>query len=654
MSLLRYFYKLFLLINKLRKTKRPKKVLLIILLLLSLLIGTSGGYIYYTLKSNSAKTNISNYEIYIKSPFNQPNYYPANQRILSSLYQPVSLWTGRLILPSKEQRQKDDSVLFEVQNADSTHQNLIGKIVNLKWSPDPEVQEFVKTVTQDVSFNQTTEDSKKSGNLHPDRLNNWQRVGPLESLAGANPQDNIIVELQNPVVVSSTNGERPSLIISKEPVQVAGRVYGLVSIIKRAEKNKDKFVVRHFNKTSKQFDGAIETIRIPQVPPDRNGITRSTNRGLGKSPFNSTGWYIYGAKDADGVFVTQAIEPRALMRLQADEVYVNRAAIAYINKIWKGTQKQKGTAKIILLEPNKQPITPQSLINTLWREGDKAIVIHTYGGIGGKKAEPAPLGLVTGHFAYGIAKVVRDRITSELRFDIEYQQIYAHNPDGIVAGAIKWSSYMGDLQRGWLGNRPVSDIIVKFDAVTQDYDFDGIKLSPMDEFLRQLNIMMARYRIGDGTGGSVVTPATSCVQDANQALFVTIKQVEEEVKSNPRIQEWLRRHPQDTQTLRFKQLVKLGRDLEKQLAPLGIIRSDWEKNAENLAGTRTTDGTLTTIFKALTTWRTMLPRRAHDEIATILLKNAATLWVIRTNQVGGFNPDIAPVAPTAILGHRTN
>lgn len=633
---------------------------LTILVSLTFLLLGSGIFIYYTLKYSANKNNISNYEIYLKNQLNKPNVYPSNQTSSSSVYQSVSVWTGRLILLPKEQRQPKKSVLFEVYNADPAHQNLVGKIVNLEWSRDAEVQNFVRAVTQDVKFIQATEDSKKTGNLHPDRLNNWQNVDPLESLAGARPQDDVIVELKNPVVVTSNKKERPSLMIAQEPVQLTGRIYALVTIIKLEKANSvspasasDRFIVRHFNKKSQEFDGPLETLRIPQVPSDRNGITRSTNRGIENSPLNPAGWYIYGAKDAEGMFVAQAIEPRALMRLQPDEVRVNRkSAISYIKKeLWKDTEGQKGTAKIVLLEPNGQQFNEAV---SRWREGDKAIVLHTYGGIGGKKPEPEPLGVVTGHFAYGIATVVRDRFTDELRFDIEYRQVYAHNPDGIIAGTMKWSSYMGDLQRGWLGNRPVSDVIVKLDAVTQDYNFDSIQLSPMKEFMRQLDIMMARYRIGDGTGSSVVTPSTSCVQDANQALFVTIKQVEKQVASNPRIQEWLRRHPTDAQTLRFQQLVKLGRSLEKQLAPLGIIRSDWQENAENLAGTRTADGTLTTVLKAATTWRTMLPRRAHDEIATILLNNGATLWVIRTNQVGGFNPDIVPRAPTALLGHRTN
>ncbi|HEY9649156.1 MAG TPA: hypothetical protein V6C95_00730, partial [Coleofasciculaceae cyanobacterium] len=276
----------------------------------------------------------------------------------------------------------------------------------------------------------------------------------------------------------------------------------------------------------------------------------------------------------------------------------------------------------------------------------------TFGGIGGKKGEKVRFGLVTGHFAYGIARVVRDRLSNELRFDIEYQQVYANNPDGIVSGAMNWSNYMGDLWRGWLGNRPVSDIVVKLDAVTQDYDFDGIKLSPMSELIRQLDIMMARYRVGDGTGAAIVTPARSCAQDSNQALYVTIQRMQSAVAANPRIQDWLNQHPNDPQTLRFRQLVQLGQRLEKNLVPLGIVRSDWQKNADKLAGTNMERGLINKLLKAGTTWRTVLPRRVHDEMAAILWQSGGTLWVIRTNQVGGFDPDITPLAPTAVFGHR--
>ena len=628
---------------------------------LSLVLLGSGTFIYYQFSQSTNQSHKTNYEIYHQALFNQPSYYPLNQSVSSRLYQPLGTWMGRLILPNEERRKTVNGVLFEVHHADAAHHNLVGKIVNLRWSNDSEVQAYVRLVTKDVRFTEQTKVSKNQGNLHPDRLNNWQNVDPLESLAGARPDDNVMVMLE-PIVVEEEGSSHPSLLIKKEPTQITGRYYGLVTIneseIKgtdylRGSAKSDRFLVRHFNPTSSLFDGREETIRIPQVPADRQSIFRSKNQGLEKSPLNSTGWYIYGAKDADGIFVVQAIAPRALFRLQPDQVLLGRkAAINYINKqYWKNTQAQKGKAKTTILDPTAKQIN-QAI--SRWKEGDRAIVLHTFGGIGGKKAESAPLGVVTGHFVYGLARVVREPITQELRFDIEYRQVYAHNPDGIVAGTIAWSGYMGDLQRGWLGNRPISDILVKFDAVTEDYDFDGVKVSPLQEFTHQMDIMMARYRIGDGTGASVVQPATSCVQDANQALYVTIKRIEAAIKSNPHIQDWLQRYPDHPQTRRFGQLVELGRSLEHELVPLGIVRSDWQKNAQTLAGTRLEGSSLRNFFAALTTWRTVLPRRAHDEIATIFIKNGASVWSIRTNQVGGFDPDIEPLAPTALLGHRTH
>ncbi len=620
--------------------------------LILVLLG-SGAFLYYQFLQAAGETHSTNYKIYSQAPFNQPSYYPLNQPISSRHYQPVGTWTGRLILPTKEQRQTVNGVLFEVHHADTTHQNLVGTIVNLRWSNDAEVQDYVQAVAQDVRFTQQTQESKNQGNLHPDRLNNWLHVDPLESLAGARPDDNVMVMLKAPTVVEEIGSERPTLLLKDEPIQITGRYYGLVTIAEPQIKGTDTFLVRHFNPDSKQFDGPKEMIRIPQVPADRRGVFRSKNQGLEKSSLNSSGWYIYGAKDADGIFVTQAIAPRALLQLQPDELRLGRkAAVNYINKkYWRDTQAQKGKAKTVLLDPTTKQ-SKQAL--SQWREGDQAIVLHTFGGIGGKKAESAPLGVVTGHFAYGLARVVREPLTQELRFDIEYQQVYAHNPDGIVAGTISWSGYMGDLQRGWLGNRPVSDILIKLDAVTEDYNFDGIIVSPLKEFTRQMDIMMARYRIGDGTGVAVVKPATSCVQDANQALYATIKRIEAAIQTNPDIQDWLQRYPDHSQTRRFGKLVELGRSLERQLVPLGIVRSDWHKNAQLLAGTQSETSSASNFLAALTTWRTLLPRRAHDEIATTFLKNGASMWLIRTNQVGGFDPDIEPLAPTALFGHRVH
>ncbi|NJO21472.1 MAG: hypothetical protein HC838_17480, partial [Spirulinaceae cyanobacterium RM2_2_10] len=55
--------------------------------------------------------------------------------------------------------------------------------------------------------------------------------------------------------------------------------------------------------------------------------------------------------------------------------------------------------------------------------------------------------------------IARDPFTHERQWQLEYWQIYAHNPNGIIAGRSAWSEYMGNLQRGWLGSRPVSDVV---------------------------------------------------------------------------------------------------------------------------------------------------------------------------------------------------
>ncbi len=39
---------------------------------------------------------------------------------------------------------------------------------------------------------------------------------------------------------------------------------------------------------------------------------------------------------------------------------------------------------------------------------------------------------------------------------------------------------MGDRQYGWLGLRPVRDIVIKLDAFTGIYDLDGEPRSPLD------------------------------------------------------------------------------------------------------------------------------------------------------------------------------
>ena len=560
---------------------------------------------------------------------------------------------------------------FEVYNAPPNSQALIGKVVRLEWSKEAALK--AKIVTRDVHFTAEAIESQRTGNLHPSRLNGRSKVGSLQSLAGARPKDDVVVALgsvkviaadidSKPIASLKIDAKLPVLQITAEPTQVTGQFYGLVKILGSAGNSQDvpkacpgdspcpseDYQVVHYNATSKKFDGIQEVIRIPQVLPSVDQLFQSTPRDLEKSAVGIDGWYIYGARSKEGLFVVQALQPRSLMRLKPDQILLGeRAGLNYIrHHQWQ--EITKGTLKTVLIDPQATR-TNQALEQ--WKEGDRALLIHSFGGIGGNKAEPNPIfGTITGHFAYGLAEVGRDRFTQELQFKIRYFQVYSHNPNGIVAGVNSWANYMGNLQRGWLGTRPVADVLVKWDALTQDYDFGGIKLSPMWELQQQLSLMMARYRIGDGTGAALVTPASSCVQDSSQAVYRTIKSIEAQISTQPAIQAWLKSHPDHPQTQRFRQLAQFSRALERDLVPLGMVRPDWRKNADQLAGIRSNFVKQDNGLTQLLSWRTALPKVAHDQMTSLFLHHGAALWVLRTNQVGGWDADIAPLAPTQLLG----
>ncbi|NEP89056.1 MAG: CPBP family intramembrane metalloprotease [Okeania sp. SIO2C2] len=611
----------------------------------------------------------SNYDITSQIPFNQPSYYPLQQTINNQLYRPTTTWGGRLILPKPDSpppSNQQDWVWIEIYNAPETAKNLEGEILPLQWSQQPLTQTFVETVTKDIQFSQAAKNSSNNGNVLPTRLNGLTKVGPLKSLAGARPNDDMIVGLEN-VKITTNEGGSPILETTLEPMQITGRYYALVDILRTATTNatpencpgnqpctSELFQVRHYNPTTKKFDGATEIIRIPQQPLLPNKLFQSTPQGITDSPAGKAGWYIYGAKDREGMFTVQAVKPRSLFQLQPEQTIQGKTAgIKYIDRQnWQNTESRKGTIQsVLVIEEQGSKVDKLSPTHSLLKEGDYALVIHLFGGIGGEKGEPILAGTVTGHFSYGLAQVVRDTFTNELQFDIKYQQVYAQNSNGIISGTHHWENYMGNLEKGWLGTRPVSDVVIKLDAL-KDYDFGGVILSPFREFMYQLQIMTARYRTGDGTGVARVTPATSCVQDSSQALFIAIKSIENKFYSTPEIQTWLKSHPNDPQTLRFQQLVSLGKKLEKALVPRGVVRPDWQQNAEYLAGINARNGFVNeiSIVNSILSWRSMMPRRAHDEVSAIFLESGAELWFLRTNQVGGYDPDIEPVAPTVALG----
>jgi len=577
-------------------------------------------------------------------------------------YHPNGEWIGRLILPSQEEIKKStlsDWVWVEIQQAPELNRSLIGERVRLTWQPQSDIQADARQVTTDVRFTARTIASQRKGNIHPQRLNGRSAVGALQSLAGARPVDDILVRLTGVNVGTETGASHPILTIDREPIQITGTLTGLVKILGTDRIRKptcmaakpcpnEYFSVRHYDPSTRGFEGQIETIRIPQMLAKQSGLLPSSIRDLERSPGGSQGWYIYGDRDPQGVFTVAAIQPRSLFTLTPQREVVEVAAkFDYLDRQhWQNTPEHKGKLSQVKFVGMSAGSRPAVL-------GTRALVIHSFGGIGGKTGDPADLWqTITGHFAYGMATVVRSEFTGELEWQVAYNQVYAHNPDGIVAGKQDWATYLGHLQRGWLATRPVADLLISYPPVTEDYDFGGIKLSPLTELQRQLNIFAARYRTGDGTGSASVTPATSCVQDANQALYVTIRQLNRQVAAQPAIQAWIADRPQEPQTLRFRELQSLDAELETTLAPLGIVRRDWQQNAAKLAGIKSSQGFTSSSnpLAGLVSWRTMLPRGAQDGIAKIFTRRGATIWFLNTAQVGGVNPDIFPIAPTILFG----
>jgi predicted Abi (CAAX) family protease len=597
---------------------------------------------------------ISNYAIAQQSRLNQPGYYPLQQTLNPQYYQPVAAWQGRLILPPPDSRQPaSDWVWLELWQAPAAAQAWLGQTLRLEWATtDPQLQTAVQAVTRDLQFSADAQTSQAQGNLHPTRLNGRQQVGPLQSLAGAHPVDDVVVSLTG--VMLRANGNRPpTLQIRDEPTQVSGRYYTLVQILEPVsdhppDLNGQRYWVQHYNRRTHRFDGAKEVVLMPQVLPRRDRIQRSTPQALQRSASGTMGWYLYGAENQTGMFVVQAIKPRSLVVLAPQQQHRGTwPGLHYLKQTqWQETSQHKGTLTTVQLDPPTSTLSPLGD----WQLGDQALVLHLFGGIGGQKAEPNPIwGTITGHFSFGWVTVVREPLADELQFQVDYQQVYAHNPEGIIAGRISWPAYMGDVQRGWLGTRPVSDILVKFPPLLQDYQFLGLQFSPLKEFQRQLQLMTARYRIGDGTGAALVNPAQSCVQDSSQAVFITIARLEEQIQANPLVRDWLNRHPKAPETRRFQQLVQLRHVLERQLTPFRISRLDWQSNAESVAGVAAATDQAPGFWDQVLSWRTVFPRVAHDQFATAFFKQGASLRVWRTNQVGGWDASIAPLAPTQLL-----
>jgi predicted Abi (CAAX) family protease len=558
-----------------------------------------------------------------QSPWNRPETYPLSRQPAPDRYRPSADWLGRLILPSAAETAATpgDWVWIELEKTPPEQRAWIGSRRRLRWAEDPELQRIVAAVTVDIRFGESARQVEAGFNVVPARLNGRNQVGPLQSLAGARPVDDVTVALED------VSLEPDGLTIGRPPLQITGRWQGLVQLLEAptapGEGASDLVLVRHFNPASGRFDGAEERIRFPHLPPDRFGRQAFHLPALRDSPLNQQGWQIQGAPAGDGVFTVQALQPYQLTALTPQRQRDGTAASLNHIRVTNWSAAESGPGSL-----HTTALVPDGAVPPGWNLGERALLIHLFGGIGGTEAEPSPAWTTTGHFAFGEAEVVRNAVSGEPRLAVRYHQIYANNPNGIVAGSQHWSAYSGNLQRGWLGSRPFSDVLVPV----------GPRV--LDTLALQTEILSARYRSGDGSGVAMVTASTSCVQDSSQALWIAMQQLRQAGAFA------------DVPPADQRRLARLGTALDRWLTPFGRPRPDWRHNAA-----RTLDGgsggfeSSQKLGAVLLSWNSMLPRRAHDAMAADIARAGLPLWLIRTNQIPSAAPRLLPVAPTSLLGH---
>jgi predicted Abi (CAAX) family protease len=578
-----------------------------------------------------------NFQRYQRATWIHPAAYPLAQPVDPAHYRPVAAWIGRLILPQPNERDPAGGCLIEIHHAPATYGHWVGQVVWLRYSSRRMTQARSWAVTRNVIFNQKARQMAADGIVLAERINRWRLVTPLESLAAGHPVDDLVVRLVDPEVVEEATGA-PFLQIDHEPVQISGRYVGLVTFLGPDSAGDHTWRVRHFNPSTHSFDGPESIVAVPPAVPDENGTLPSTSVGIEKSPLNGLGWYIYGAPGSDGRFIVQAWTPRALLRLEPERVIVgDEAAWHYArHEAWADPVARKGTITSVLCDPRAG--TPAMAVSA-WQKGDCALLLHVYAGIGGKQREPAARGpIYFGHFAFGVAEVIDEPLADELRFDITFYQIYTHNVDGLVAGALDWSRYMGDRQLGWGGLRPTCNILIKFDELNDPYEVNGQPYSVMAAIKSSLEQMAARYRIGDGRGATWVAAANNCAQDSSQAFYAAIVEVGELLETAQDHSAWAAANP--VQAARIRRVQQLGQALSRKLVGHNARRADWRYGIENLGSD---ENLLRNLARGLATWRTLIPRKTSDTYAQLFLEQGAALWVLGTFQIGGLDPNVEPV-----------
>ena len=591
---------------------------------------------------------------------------------------PVAEWSGRMILPTLGERTPDHAVKFEVQNAPAASADLIGKTVWLRFSAEMAKQDWIEFVTRDIIFDKIANDALANGMVLPKRLDGWTRVGPLESMAGGRPLDDVQVMLKG-----TPHLKGDALEISAMPVYIFGTQTALVKfespvLVKdTSHVEPTAWNVVHWDNTSKSFSGRREVVRIGRVDPVLGRAWKPASfENIQAATPNENGYYIFAepgtsdATDESGFKILQALEPRALTWVRppvtqnANKGLITdlKSAQKFVDSMaWDSTkdwekkspeQKRSAAIEVTMLEPNVNRAAVQGnvqkFLDDMYKVKSRYLVVHTWGAVtntvDAKQGEAAVAGLTTGHYAFAFAEVVIDPFTQEKKFDIEYKQVYARGPEGLLSGSYKWHSYEGSLRWGHAFYRPVADAILRTDDLARTYHVGSANLVPLDFFDVELEAMMSRFRTGEGNGYSPVNQATSCVQNSSQSLYVALNRFQAAVKANGGNLTSSDKAEQSS----YNRIEKLLAAVMHQITPVGA-RSDWKATVELKVVPQPDDNALLNTVRALKSFETILPRTVFDGYVKRVVDpeesgNGGAL-MLRSNVVGGEFKMLVPRQP---------
>ncbi len=552
-------------------------------------------------------------------------------------------WTGRLILPKNSERRPDGGVWFEVYQG--AQGQSFSKPIWLTWNKNSEwFKEYDQRTKIDVNISPSDfEYAKTSKNIVPERLSGLSKVSFLESLAGARPDNykdtinGVATADSIEVLIEKASLSGDTLTLDSEPVQITGRFVSLLKFEKKIEEG--KYSAKAWSQGG--FSNEM-TVSYQETREDPNeSAAQPTLEGIENFGANDLGWYAFG--DApNGTLEVRALEPRAAMKMNQANAYPDGLHYINVDNFKETERSKKRISTSVIGNSNVANRTPP--------KGSKGLVVHLFGGIGGKGGD-VPITIptkkyYTGHFAFGVGKVVTDPFTREDKLDIEYRQVYGNGPNGIVSGALKWHVYSGSLERGWMYSRPISDAVIWNPSLSTPYMIGGKTIDPIAGILVELDVMAARFRSADGGGVAKVTSTKSCVQDSNQAAYISLAKFLDRLDNSPEMKSGVA-NLDAPNAKRLQNLKKIAFQYRDKVIGPARLRADWREAVNSTKNPILAEpfSPIPMIFASLKSIGVLTPNGSYEKILNIFYENDSLIWFVRTNQVGGNKPQIFPIAP---------